>query len=659
MERALTAAFTMTAYNDAHQAAASSDGELRRAEAELAFANKQIEILNRQLATLQGGRSAQVARIVSRNARRAVPRDSVRRRVIAAPLRSMSALWSGDLNAALHSWDPAAAARLTAADRRWNSFCARHEPKVARLRTMRERSRAWSDRPLVSILLPTYEPQADYLRAAIESVVAQAYDHWELCIVDDGSPAPTAATVVRAFSGDERIRFSALATNGGIAGSSQAAAAMATGDYIALLDHDDVLRPHALFEMVRYLRSNPQCDFVYSDEDKLDPRGRRVSPFLKPDWSPDLLESCNYITHLAVIRRALFDRVGGFREGFDGSQDYDLFLRCTLVAAQIGHVREALYSWRIHEGSAAGDVEAKPHAYAAAVRGLEDRLERTGSDATVRDGAWKGLYRIHRPISGTPAVTAIVSAHTGAENLCAAVACLEGERVERDVRIVIVDMGCADDATRDYLERCGHHVVADPAMAAHHSRMVNLGVAAAGPSDYTLLFSQNVVLGRPGWLDALLEYSQLSGVGAVGARLLDDDGGSPRDGVRVGSRGKPREDIDLSDYLGMALAPRTVTAVSGDCLLVKASLWDSVGGLDTGYETDYGDLDLCMRLTRAGYRNVQNPDAELFVHATADPPPAHAVDDERLFTSRWGAFRQGYDRYVGGHILSFSPIDFR
>jgi glycosyltransferase involved in cell wall biosynthesis len=658
MEPALAGAFTMTADHESDVIPASGERELRHADGELAFANKQIEILNRQLASLQSGRSAQVARIVSRTASRAVPVDTVRRRIIAAPLRSVTALWSGDVNAALHSWDPDAAPRLAAADRRWNRFCARHEPNLARLRTMRERARAWPDRPLVSILLPTYEPNAAYLRAAIESVVAQAYDRWELCIVDDGSPSHVAADVVATFSGDARIRFTALPVNGGIAASSQAAASMATGDCIALLDHDDVLRPHALFEMVRYLRAYPTCDFVYSDEDKLDPRGRRVSPFLKPDWSPELLESCNYITHLTLIRRTLFDRAGGFRPGFDGSQDYDLFLRCTEVAEHIGHVREVLYSWRMHEGSAAGNEDAKPHAYTAAIRSLEERLERTGGTGTVRDGAWRGLYRISRPVIGSPSVTAIVIARAGAERVRAAVACLEREAGDRDVRVVIVDAGSVDTELRGSLEQCGHQVVADPENAGLRPRMVNAAVAAAGPSDHVLLFSEHIALGRPGWLDALLEYSQLPDAGVVGARLLDDDSGAPHDGVRVGSRGMPRENVDLSAYLGMGLATRTVTAVNSDCLLVKRSLWNSFGGLDAAYATDYADLDLCVRLTRAGHRNVQHPDAELFIRAAPEVAPPSA-DDVRLFTSRWGPFTQGYDRYFGGHILSFSPLDFR
>ncbi|HVC03748.1 MAG TPA: glycosyltransferase [Candidatus Acidoferrales bacterium] len=647
----------MTAIPESHHLPTPGETELRRAEGELAFANKQLEIVNRQLANLQSGRSAQVARIVSRTASRAIPVDTVRRRMIAAPLRTLSALWAGDLAAARHSWDPDVARRLAAPDRRWNSFCARHEPKAARLRNMRDRSRAWPDRPLISILLPTYEPDAAYLRAAIESVVTQAYDGWELCVVDDGSPSTVAADVVATFGSDPRIRFFASPTNGGIAASSQAAAAMATGDCIALLDHDDVLRPHALFEMVRYLRAHPACDFVYSDEDKLDPRGRRVSPFLKPDWSPDLLECCNYITHLTVIRRALFDRAGGFRQGFDGSQDYDLFLRCTEMAEQIGHVREVLYSWRMHEGSAAGNDDAKPHAYTAAVRSLEDRLQRTGSGGSVGDGAWRGLYRIQRPVAGAPSVTAVVIARHGTDHVRAAIACLEREAIDRHVRIVVIDAG-ADETLRSFVVPRGHRIVVDAGAAGHRSRAVNAAVAAADASDHVLLFSEDIVLGRPGWLDALLGCSQMPGVGAVGARFLDDGSGAPRDGIRVGSRGRPSEDVDLSAYLGMGLATRTATAVSGDCLLIKASLWDSLGGLDVAYTTDYADLDLCMRLTRAGLRSVQNADATLFVRASGERSPP-AIDDERLFTSRWGPFTQGFDRYYGGHILSFSPLDFR
>jgi GT2 family glycosyltransferase len=253
---------------------------------------------------------------------------------------------------------------------------------------------------------------------------------------------------------------------------------------------------------------------------------------------------------------------------------------------------------------------------------------------------------------------AIVPAHDGVDTLRDAVVCLEREGVDRDVRIVIVDTGIADGAMRDYLDHCGHRVVADPVHGLHRARMVNTALAGAAPSDHVLLFSEHIVLGRPGWLDALLEHSQRPGVGAVGARLLDDEGGSTRDGVRVGSRGMPRENIDLSEYLGQGDATRTVTAVSGDCLLVKRSVWDSAGGLDEAYATDFADVDLCMRLSSAGHRNVQNPDAELFVRAVPDSQP-DAGDDANLFTSRWGPFPQGYDRYIGGHILSFSPLNFR
>jgi O-antigen biosynthesis protein len=650
----------MTPDKQDHDFTVAGDADFHRASAELDFANAQIESLKRRIASIEGSGSGRLAHQFSRVIHRAAPAGTRRRRVIGGTLRSLTALRSADVAEALRSWrhDGSGLPPLGLADLRWNRFCARADPNPARLQRMRELSRSWPDRPLVSILMPTYDADPDFLRAAIESVRSQTYERWELCIVDDGSSTGVATETVALYRADQRVRFSARTGNSGIAAASNAAADMAAGAVITLLDHDDVLRPHALFEIVHYLRSHPDCDLVYSDEDKLDPFGRRLAPHLKPDWSPELLESCNYIGHLTAIRADLFARVGGFREGFDGSQDYDLFLRCSESANEVGHIREVLYSWRMHEGSAAGGDTAKPYAYLAAIRCLESRLERCGDEGTVTDGAWKGLYHVRRTVTGAPRVAAVIPAHDSVELLRRSVACVEREGAARDVRIVIVDHGNPDAAVSEYLSQCGHTVVTSPETSSV-SHMFNLGVAAAGPVDHVLLLQQKVISGRPGWLDALLQHSQMDEVGAVGARIIFDDGSPPDDGLRVGGQGVPAQVINLSDYFGMGLATRTVAAVSADCLLVKQSLWQQMGGFDDAYQVALADVDFCMRLARGGYRNVHTPEAEFLASQRSAAATRGAAEDKRLFTTRWGPFPQGCDRFIGGHIRSFTPIAYR
>jgi GT2 family glycosyltransferase len=629
------------------------DGELQEAYAKLRRAEERNDTLKELIARIEGSGSYRLAHSLAETSRRMAPAGTRRRRVLSGALAIPMAA-SADPRLLLSLGQP-----LDSVDLRWNRFCRRHDPSAARLRSMREHARSWKDAPLVSVLIPTYNPSDRFLRAAIDSVRAQAYERWELCIVDDGSPTDAAARTLAAFRGDARIRFTKATVNGGIAQATQAAADMARGGLLAFLDHDDVLRPHALFEMVEYLREHPGCEMVYSDEDKLDRWGRRVGAHLKPDWSPELMDSCNYVCHLTVMRRELFDRAGGFRPGYDGSQDYDLYLRCAELAGDVGHVREVLYSWRMHEGSVAASTLAKPEAYMAAIRCLEDRLDRTGDTGTVVEGAWKGLYHIRRAIVGKPSVAVIIPTRDAVDLLRQSVACVEREEGPYDVRIVIVDNDSTDRFTREYLDRCGHLVVPGHG-AFNFSWLVNLGVAAAGDVDHVLLLNNDVVAGNPGWIGALLEHSQRPGVGAVGARLLYDDGTPQHEGIRVGGQGVVADNLDLSGYFGMGVATRTVSAVTGACLMVKRALWQQVGGFDEGLRVVYNDVDFCLRLMQAGQRNVYTPLAELtHVHSASRGRHQPSSEDERLFISRWGPFEQGYDRYVGGHIWSYKPIEYR
>jgi GT2 family glycosyltransferase len=628
------------------------NSDLQEAYAKLHRAETRMGTLSDLLARIEGSGSYRLARSLAEISRRVAPAGTARQRLLSGA-RAIGVTAGADPRLLLTPGPP-----LDSVDLRWNHYCRRHDPGPWRLRGMRALARSWEEPPLVSVLMPTYNPSERFLRAAIDSVQSQAYERWELCIVDDGSPTHAAARTLAAYRGDPRIRFTEAPSNGGIARATQTGADMASGDVLAFFDHDDVLRPHALFEMVRYLRDHQECEIVYSDEDKLDRWGRRVGAHLKPDWSPELMESCNYITHLTVMRRELFDRAGGFRTGFDGSQDYDLYLRCAELAMEIGHVREVLYSWRMHDGSVAGSTLAKPEAYLAAIRCLEDHLDRSGDVGTVVNGAWKGAYHVRRAIVGTPTIAVIIPTRDAVDLLRQSVACVERELGPYNLRIVIVDNDSSGRFTREYLDRCGHLVVPGHG-AFNFSWLVNLGVAAAGEVDHVLLLNNDVAGGSPGWIHALLEHSQRSGVGAVGARLLYEDGTTQHEGIRVGGQGVVADNLDLSGYFGMGLATRTVSAVTGACLMVKRALWQEVGGFDETMPVAYNDVDFCLRLLHAGYRNVYTPLAELTHLESATRGRHHPAEDERLFASRWGPFPQGYDRYIGGHIWSFKPIDYR
>jgi GT2 family glycosyltransferase len=574
-----------------------------------------------------------------RFARRAV------RRVLLAADRSAAT--------ALPAEAPETSYPLGEADRRWNQWLAANSPSAEDLRRMREESRSWTTRPRVSILMPAYESEEWYLRAAIESLREQAYENWELCIADDASTSPSVHDTVARYAGDERIRLGRRTTNGGIAAASQSAAEIATGELIALIDHDDVLQPHALYEMVRHVTAHPDDEIVYSDEDKLDPWGRRVEAHLKPDWSPELLDSCNYISHFTMMRRELFDRVGGFRPGFDGSQDYDLVLRATEKARAVGHVAQVLYSWRMAPRSTALSADAKPQAYEAACRALVSAFERRGEVVRVDHGFSAGLYDVRRHVDGDPTIAVVIVACDGAKRLAACIESVAEQAVGRRVRIVVVDNDTLDAQDRVYVESAGHALVHVGA-PYNLSRMANAGVAAAGPVDHVLLLDADVMLTSPTSLSGLLEQSQREPVGAVGGRVLTADGCVEHEGIRIGAADAVAAALDLSDYFGMGRVTRPVSAVSAACLMVKRSLWERLGGFEVDLRTAYGDVDFCLRLRDGGYRNVYTALAEVRLQRrrTSVLPP---LEDERVLRARRSAPGSLHDPYIGPHLRSVRP----
>jgi GT2 family glycosyltransferase len=540
--------------------------------------------------------------------------------------------------------EPLPDAREALLDRQYQIWLARHRPSAERQDAMRRQVETFSRRPLVSLIMPVYDTPEEWLRNAIESVRAQCYPDWELCVVDDASPGKQVRRVLKKLAmADTRIRVKYLRRNEGISGASNHALAAATGEYVATMDHDDVLEPHALHEIVKQLIANPALDFVYTDHDLRDGAGRRSGPFFKPDWSPDLLLSMNYITHLSVYRRSLVEEVGGFRKGFEGAQDYDLQLRVTEKARAIGHIPLPLYSWGQAPKSIALDSGLKPYAHEAGRRALADAMRRRQVDAEVLDGYGAPFrYRVKRRILGNPLVSILIPTRDHVKLLKACIDGLEQRTAYRTFEILILDNDSKDPETLDYLARSPHRVLRYP-HPFDFVRINNFGAEHAR-GEYILFLNDDTVALEPDWLESMLEHAQRPEVGAVGARLLFPSGELQHAGSVVGIQGKAAHAFwgfpgDHPGYYDFARVVRNYSAVTGACLMTRKDVWQEVGGFDEAFALSYNDVDLCLRIRERGYWIIYTPYATLRHHQSASRGPYDAKIDavfEQRLRERWG-----------------------
>ena len=515
------------------------------------------------------------------------------------------------------------------------------------------RARDLHNPPLISILLPVYNTPERWLRRCIDSVLAQVYPHWELCIADDASPANHVRAVLQEYARkDQRIRVSHREHNGHISAASNTALEMATGEFIALLDHDDELRPHALLEVAEVVVENPDLAFVYSDEDKIDAQGNRNQPYFKPDWNPDLLLSQNYLCHFTAIRTSLVREAGGFRTGFEGSQDHDLFLRCTerLEARRIHHIPKILYHWRAIPGSTALERQAKDYAASAGLKAVSEHLERMRAGAAVHELP-HGHYRVSWPLpADTPKVSIIVPTRDKLSLLSACVDSVLARTDYPNFELVVVDNQSVEPGTLAYLEQ----LQARPGVRVLHydhpfnySAINNWAVSQCDGAVICLLNNDIEVI-EPGWLKEMVSHARRQEIGAVGAMLYYPDRTIQHAGVILGVGG-----VANHAYLGQsagypghgarALVAQDLSAVTGACLVVRRDLYLTMGGLDERLEVAFNDIDFCLRLQEAGYRNLWTPFAELLHHESAtrgsdDSPEKRArfLKEVEYMLQRWG-----------------------
>ncbi len=479
--------------------------------------------------------------------------------------------------------------------------------------------------PKISVIMPVYNTQPELLDRAIGSVRNQLYENWELCIANDASSnRETGKSLHRWAKRDNRIKLLHRRRNGGISAATNDAASLATGEFLAFLDHDDELTPDALAEIALRCSESSDVDMVYSDDDKIDVDGVQFAPQFKPDWSPTLLLSYMYMSHVFVVRRALFDELGGFRLGFEGSQDYDFALRASELARRVEHVPKVLYHWRVVPGSTAASGEAKPESFERGRRAVAEAFQRRGLIASVRQPKWAaqakvGIFAPEFPHDG-PRVAVIIPTRNGQELLENCIESLK-QTLYRNYEIVVIDNDSDDPAMQAYLADLPHKVlrIGNPAGQGFNFAHLNNAAAQSVDAEYVLFLNNDTVVRNPEWLSHMVGYAGMAGVGAVGARLHFPDDTIQHAGVvhghYQGLAGPAFRNAPSSDagYLAYAYVSREYSAVTAACMLTRRSLFLDVGGFDAEcFGVAYNDVDYCYRLVDLGYRCIYCATAELY-----------------------------------------------
>jgi GT2 family glycosyltransferase len=509
-------------------------------------------------------------------------------------------------------------------------------------------------RPRISVVMPSYNLDPEWMREAIESVRRQIYPHWELCISDDASTLPGVRELIENYAAqDQRIRVTFRASNGHISANSNTALDLATGDYVALLDADDVLTEDALFWVAHEIALDPQTDMIFSDEDKLDEAGNRFDPYFKTAWNPALMLAQNAFCHLGVYRRSLVEQVGRFREGFEGAQDHDLALRCAdaTTPERIRHIPRVLYHWRVSGHSTASALEAKPYALTAGVNTIEDHLRRRGIAARVEPA--DNFYTVVYAAAPQQPLVSIIIPTTFRNDVTRR--CLHSVLIGtayREFELLLLateaDVAAAGAAYRDVLGDARVRTINYRTDAFNYSSVNNFGAGEARGSLLCFLNDDVEVIGED-WLGTLVARVLLEGVGAAGPMLYYPSGRIQHAGVLLGVGGVADHafrniDRGQAGYFSRAALEQDYSCVTAACMLVRREAFEKIGGFDVDLPTAFNDVDFCIRLRRSGARIVWTPAAELRHHEslTYGPhnSPARAAQferDMRMMRERWGA----------------------
>ncbi len=503
-----------------------------------------------------------------------------------------------------------------------NIYFNKINPNEARLKEQRDYKFASNYK--FSILIPVYRPDAKFFTLMLDSIVAQTYDNWQICLADGSGEGYTVENVVRPYIekyGEDKVKYIKLENNLGIAENTNAAMRMADGDFIVFGDHDDELHPTALFECMRELERYPQADFIYSDEDKIiEATGHHTEAHFKSDLNMELLRSNNYICHLSVVKKSLADKVGGLYTQFNGSQDHDYVLRCVEKAECVRHIPRILYHWRINDNSTAKSASTKTYANTAGVNAVSAHLKRMGIDGEVKNGVAPGFYDIRYKLTEKPLVSVIIPNKDHLDDLTRCLESMENVNNYHNVEYIVVENNSVlEDTFEGYKElekKYGDKFKLVKWDGIFNYSAINNFGARYAKGEYILLLNNDTSVIEPDSLRCMLAQCQRAEVGIVGAKLLYDDDTVQHAGVIIGYQGVAGHAFtgigdDVYGYFARAVLSQELSAVTAACLLTKRSVFDEVGGLDESFEVAFNDIDYCMKVRAAGYKIIYDPHAKL------------------------------------------------
>ncbi len=560
----------------------------------------------------------------------------------------------------------------------FNRWRAMNMPKESDLKFYRNYASTLQYKPLISILMPVYNPPVKYLKMAIESVLEQIYGNWELCISDDNSSDPEIRELLEVYRiQDNRIKVTYRDTNGHISINSNSALALANGEFIALLDHDDLLTTDALFQIVYELNLDPSHDFIYSDEDKMDEYGNFTEPHFKPSYCPDNLLSRNYITHLACIRHSIVKAVGGFRTGFEGSQDYDLFLRITEITSKVHHIPRILYHWRLHAGSASQGNDAKPYAYLAGKNALAETIAKRGEPGEIlTDDKLPGYYSVRYKLNHNGKISIIIPTKDKADILKTCIDSIFKRSTYQNFEVILLDNNSMEKSLFDLAEvykakfptqfkfiKCDYPF--------NYSKLMNDGVAHA-EGEYILLLNNDTEVITPNWMELMMAQAQRKSIGCVGVKLLFFNNTIQHAGVIMGLGGLAghsffKEQRNDHGYCGYLKADSNYSAVTAACLLVRKSVFLEVNGFDESIAVEYNDVDFCLKVKEKGYNNIFLSKVEMYHYESLsrgspllnNETMKRHVREVNIIKSRWNAYIMNDPCYSPNLTLHSSDFKIR
>lgn len=542
----------------------------------------------------------------------------------------------------------------------YTQWVANNLPDAVVAAKLRVQAKRFSYRPRISILIPTYNTDSVFLRDCLDSVIAQVYEDWELCLVDDASPNAEVRAIIKEYAKiDDRIKYKFLKKNQHIAGATNEAIDLATGEFISLLDHDDILWPNALFEVVKALNDDKAIDFLYSDEDKItEDRRAHQAPFFKPDWNPDFLHSVNYITHFSTVRTSLLKKVGGFKKEYNGAQDWDLFLRITGNTRKIHHIPTVIYSWRIHDLSTAKSTDSKPYVIEAQKQALLDDLKRKGyKDAIVKqDPKNLGYWIVEYPLVGAPLISIVIPTKNQYAVVKRCVDSIYAKSTYANFEIILVDTGSTDKRVLSWYDalRATHAnitVVDWPEQPFSYARSCNEGARHA-KGELLIMLNNDTEVITPNWMELMAGDAQRKEIGAVGCMLyFPDKIHIQHGGVGVGLGGVAANSFSMTINHGLSPnqhlylnTKHDMTAVTAACLMIRKELFDKLGGFDEKFRVTYNDVDLSLRIREMGLYNLYTPHVQLIHHESISvglPEEVKKRDTKEmqtaitLFKDRW------------------------